>query len=46
LDRNKARDDENQAKLKDMGWKILVVWECQLKDEKKLREIIRRFLGD
>lgn len=25
------RDIENQKKLTDMGWKVLIVWECELK---------------
>lgn len=33
--RNAERDAENYAKLKDLGWNILVVWECELK--KKVR---------
>lgn len=28
---NVSRDAENHKKLTAMGWKILIVWECQLK---------------
>lgn len=28
--RNKARDRWNRASLIDLGWRVLVVWECQL----------------
>ena len=31
IERNVARDIENQKLLKDQGWQGLVVWECQLK---------------
>ena len=31
--RNRARDAETRAKLETMGWQVLVVWECELKDE-------------
>ena len=31
IERNVARDSQNQEKLKDLGWSVLVVWECQLK---------------
>ncbi len=31
IERNVARDLKNQEKLKDLGWSVLVVWECQLK---------------
>jgi DNA mismatch endonuclease, patch repair protein len=45
LKRNQARDTENQARLKDQGWDVLVVWECGLKDRKSLSKQLRRFLG-
>ncbi len=34
LIRNKERDYENQEKLKQMGWKVIIVWECELKKER------------
>lgn len=34
LGRNKQRDEENIEKLKNMGWKVLVVWECGLRRDK------------
>ncbi len=34
--RNRARDVESSAKLEAMGWRVLVVWECALKDEAEL----------
>jgi len=30
--RNKARDKENAKRLKAQGWRVLVVWECAMKD--------------
>lgn len=44
LKRNKLRDVENQHKLSVAGWKILIIWECQLKDMVKLEELIIAFL--
>ena len=32
--RNVERDKDNTALLKDMGWKVIVVWECELKKSK------------
>ncbi|MCD8340452.1 MAG: hypothetical protein LUC43_09720, partial [Burkholderiales bacterium] len=29
--RNKERDQENQKELQEMGWRVLIVWECSLK---------------
>ena len=31
LDRNIQRDRENYRKLRQMGWKVIVVWECETK---------------
>lgn len=35
FNRNKERDAENEAKLVADGWKVHVVWECQLKKGKR-----------
>lgn len=44
LERNRARDAENVAKLKDLGWEVLVVWECEIKDGASLESRIQAFL--
>ena len=31
IDGNVQRDQENEAKLNDLGWRVIVLWECQLK---------------
>ena len=33
--RNKERDKEEQRKLAKMGWHSIVVWECELKPQKR-----------
>lgn len=33
IERNKERDYENKKKLLSMGWRIITVWECQLKSK-------------
>ena len=33
LDGNVARDARNRARLEDLGWTVLVVWECCLKED-------------
>ncbi|MCZ2150879.1 MAG: very short patch repair endonuclease [Bryobacterales bacterium] len=43
--RNMERDTRAQAALKSLGWKILVVWECEIKDSGRMRRVLRRFLG-
>ena len=46
LEGNKRRDEENIKKLKKLGWRVLVIWECQMKDKdsKKVSSMVRRFL--
>ena len=31
INRNVERDHTNYSELKNLGWKVLVIWECQLK---------------
>jgi DNA mismatch endonuclease (patch repair protein) len=38
IGRNRARDAEVQRRLAEAGWRPLVVWECELKDEARLAE--------
>ncbi len=44
--RNKARDHRDLAELCALGWKALLVWECELRDLVRLTRRIRRFLGN
>lgn len=46
LDRNIERDRENQSLLREGGWRVLVVWECQTKDPADLHERITRFFDE
>jgi DNA mismatch endonuclease (patch repair protein) len=38
------RDQENQSRLAAEGWRILIVWECEL-DSSTLKRRLKRFLG-
>lgn len=44
LEQNRVRDARNQAKLRALGWRFLIVWQCELRDRDELRERIRNFL--
>jgi DNA mismatch endonuclease (patch repair protein) len=44
LSANKERDARNKELLTKEGWKVLTIWECQLKDMERLKRTIRRFL--
>jgi len=35
--RNVARDKRNIEQLKDLGWNVIVVWECEVKRLKRLK---------
>ncbi|MGC2781874.1 MAG: DNA mismatch endonuclease Vsr [Bradyrhizobium sp.] len=41
---NRKRDDENVARLKEMGWEVLVIWECELAHRAQIVEQLRSFL--
>ncbi len=41
LARNATRDKETQARLRSMGWKVRVVWECQTRDASKLYRMVQ-----
>jgi DNA mismatch endonuclease (patch repair protein) len=45
IGRNRARDATSLAKLETMGWRPVVVWECELKDEAALEARLRRLLN-
>ncbi len=41
--RNVARDARSLRQLKEAGWRVLILWECELKNEAKLKNRIERF---
>lgn len=45
LEGNRKRDIRNQKALSLMGWKVLVVWECETRDTAELARRLRVFMG-
>ena len=45
LEGNRRRDEENEARLKALGWNILIIWECQIKDTPSLKMRLTNYLG-
>lgn len=45
LEGNRTRDSRTRRELRRLGWRVLVVWECQTRDLEKLTARLRRFLG-
>jgi DNA mismatch endonuclease (patch repair protein) len=43
--RNRARDQRNLERLTAAGWTSLVVWECNMRNEKELEARVRDFLS-
>ena len=46
LEANRRRDRSVEAKLRMRGWRVLVIWECQLNDIDRVRARIVRFMGE
>jgi DNA mismatch endonuclease (patch repair protein) len=45
LDRNVARDAAALAALETLGWRVLVVWECELRASKEIDAVLQEFIG-
>lgn len=45
LETNRQRDLSHHQQLLELGWNILVVWECQLGDPVNVSRIIQEFLN-
>ena len=48
---NQERDERNYQKLRDLGWRILIVWECEIRHgdaDKRLEQLIEEIktVGD
>lgn len=45
LQRNVERDKRVRQRLRENGWQVLVVWECETRDTDRLRKRIGGFLS-
>lgn len=45
LERNRQRDKESVADLRKLGWKVLTVWQCQMRNAASLDRRLVSFLG-
>ena len=46
LSANRARDARKVAQLESMGWKVAVVWECELRDIESVIARLDEFLKE
>ena len=45
LEGNRRRDRRNARALRARGWRVMVIWECQVADLDRIERRARRFLG-
>ncbi|MDX2030628.1 MAG: very short patch repair endonuclease [Blastocatellia bacterium] len=46
LERNRDRDQENQRAITALGWKSLVIWECEIGNVARVTKKLKRFLQE
>ena len=46
LESNKRRDVKVREELDAMGWSVLIIWECEMKNKDELTNRIRRFMEE
>lgn len=44
LEGNRSRDRETEHRLSESGWRVLTLWECQLRDREAISAKVRDFL--
>jgi DNA mismatch endonuclease (patch repair protein) len=44
ISRNRDRDEKSTRQLASAGWRVLVIWECEIRAELGLIKRLRRFL--
>ena len=42
---NVERDDRNRKAITDLGWQVLVIWQCEVKKLDRLEERLKVFLS-
>jgi DNA mismatch endonuclease (patch repair protein) len=45
IGRNRERDGETQAKLDALGWRVALIWECELREDAALRTRLESLLA-
>lgn len=45
LARNVQRDEQSHNELESLGWRVLTLWECELKEADNIKARLRDFLG-
>jgi DNA mismatch endonuclease (patch repair protein) len=45
IEANRARDRRKRAELRAAGWRVLTIWQCELRRPERLADRIGQFLG-
>ena len=45
IGRNRVRDAKNRQRLEEAGWRALVIWECEMRDESAVSARLKSFLS-
>jgi DNA mismatch endonuclease (patch repair protein) len=45
LGKNRAKDARNRRALRNLGWGVLTLWQCETKSQDRLAAQLRSFLG-
>jgi DNA mismatch endonuclease (patch repair protein) len=45
IEGNQKRDRRNLSELRELGWEVLIVWECEVRDSIGLTDRLRSFLS-
>ena len=46
IDGNRVRDQKNVAKLRELGWSVLIIWECEVHDPLRVANHLQSFLSE
>lgn len=46
LNRNRLRDERNDAELRRLGWRLFVIWECETKTQRAMAATINVIQGE
>ena len=46
IEANRSRDQRNRAALTHLGWQVLELWECEIRDLRKTEVRLHEFLRD
>jgi DNA mismatch endonuclease (patch repair protein) len=41
IESNRMRDEKSKKQLKDRGWKVIIIWQCQIRNNKLIKTKLR-----